>query len=188
MRKRSTPSTEMSPFYCLIGREEASARALGQLAGTSQLLHATACLLAGKRLMAHSSIKAFLAVYAHKASVEDCCLAYAQLGYSTAEREGFEAGMKVGTALWKTDVIWVRLHRPYIWTDNLAALNLNPKPHCIRLRIKQFLKERIRYSLGSAPTLPRRGSRATPAQSRQSSKHQAQLFLMSIDSQYVAIF
>lgn len=71
------------------------AGAVGQLAGTSFLLRSTAYLLAGKRQLADTSMKVFLASYASKASVEDCCLAYAQLAFSTAETKGFQAGMQV---------------------------------------------------------------------------------------------
>lgn len=93
------------------GREESTAAAVGQLAGTSFLLRTTACLLAGRRLIAETSIKVFLANYAATARVEDCCLAYSQLAYSTAERLGYKAGVEVSSVTLPHDQSYHFKHR-----------------------------------------------------------------------------
>ncbi len=66
-----------------------------QLAGSAHLLHSAACLLAGDLATALSSVQRFLANYAGTAREEDCCLAYAQLAFSAAERQGNDAAAKV---------------------------------------------------------------------------------------------
>lgn len=66
-----------------------------QLAGSAHLLRSAACLLAGDLATALASTQTFLANYAGTAREEDCCLAYAQLAYSAAERRGHAAAEKV---------------------------------------------------------------------------------------------
>ena len=65
------------------------------MAGSAHLLRSAACLLAGDLATATASIQTFLANYAATAREEECCLAYAQLAHTAAERQGYAAAEKV---------------------------------------------------------------------------------------------